>query len=388
MARVAAAALIVLPVSGAGVASARDGSISAGSVSTPRAPKLRDSICLTGCIGLTKAVVGSTIEVSGRNMSGVDAISFRTRRGKRVYAPVTTTTKRSAQTVVPRGARSGGLRARDAYRQKSELGKEPLQVRPKRYLRATGALHVADAEVSPNKAFYYGTRRATLHYVITGAQPSNDLRVDIVTPAGEVVHSFVQTGLAPNTTQTVSWKGTGLDGRPVASGWYSFRLSGANGQSMMRASASDASELGVGVFGYIFPIRGRHDFGSSGSVFGAGRSGHSHQGQDVMARCGKRLVAARGGKVQYSGYQGSAGNYLVIDQKGSGEDNAYMHLAEPSPLAVGERVRTGQYIGEVGDTGNAQGCHLHFEIWGAPGWYEGGQPYDPLPSLRAWDKYS
>ena len=51
-------------------------------------------------------------------------------------------------------------------------------------------------------------------------------------------------------------------------------------------------------------------------------------------------------------------------------------------------VRTGQPIGLVGDTGNAQGCHLHFEIWGAPGWYEGGSPIDPLSYLKAWDRYS
>jgi murein DD-endopeptidase MepM/ murein hydrolase activator NlpD len=34
----------------------------------------------------------------------------------------------------------------------------------------------------------------------------------------------------------------------------------------------------------------------------------------------------------------------------------------------------------------ASACHLHFELWTAPGWYSGGQPIDPLPSLQAWDR--
>jgi hypothetical protein len=41
--------------------------------------------------------------------------------------------------------------------------------------------------------------------------------------------------------------------------------------------------------------------------------------------------------------------------------------------------------GGGGDTGDADGCHLHFEIWTAPGWYTGGHPIDPLPFLEAWD---
>ena len=43
-----------------------------------------------------------------------------------------------------------------------------------------------------------------------------------------------------------------------------------------------------------------------------------------------------------------------------------MHLQEPSPLVKGARVLTGQVIGDVGDSGDARGCHLHFELWGAP----------------------
>jgi murein DD-endopeptidase MepM/ murein hydrolase activator NlpD len=69
-------------------------------------------------------------------------------------------------------------------------------------------------------------------------------------------------------------------------------------------------------------------------------------------------------------------------------DYAYMHLRDPSPLRKGARVRTGQAIGAVGDTGAASACHLHFEMWTGPGWYTGGQPVDPLPFLKAWDAYS
>ena len=54
----------------------------------------------------------------------------------------------------------------------------------------------------------------------------------------------------------------------------------------------------------------------------------------------------------------------------------------------GQRVETGQPLGVVGDTGSASACHLHFEIWTAPGWYRGGTPIDPLPALKRWDRVS
>ena len=56
----------------------------------------------------------------------------------------------------------------------------------------------------------------------------------------------------------------------------------------------------------------------------------------------------------------------MIDGKSTGHDYVYMHLKKPSPLHKGERVRTGQKIGVVGETGDATGCHLHFEEWSAP----------------------
>jgi len=378
-----AAALIL--TSGAGQAGAAAGGSSIGGVGAPLPPKLRHAICLTQCVGLDKAVVGSTIQVSGPNMAAVETVSFRHRSAKkRVLAPVVATATTSAQVVVPPGARAGTLRVIDAYGQKSELGKERMQVRPRRSLRAGGTLRLADANVFPRRVLYNGVRSATLSFVIGGSQPSN-LRVDVVTRDGTVVQSFLPTGVAPNTTSNLAWNGTGLDGRPVPSGWYSFRVSSADGISLRRATASQVANLGVAVYDAIFPIRGKHTYGDG---IGAARSGHTHQGQDVFAACGTPLVAARGGKVQYAGYQGSAGNYVVIDVAGSGEDHAYMHLTETPLVPAGSRVKTGQPIGTVGDTGNSSGCHLHFEIWSAPGWYEGGTFTDPAPSLKAWDKYS
>jgi murein DD-endopeptidase MepM/ murein hydrolase activator NlpD len=138
----------------------------------------------------------------------------------------------------------------------------------------------------------------------------------------------------------------------------------------------------------MFPIRGKHDYGEGAGRFGAGRAGHSHQGQDVFAECGTPLVAARGGVVKMQKFQSRAGNYLVIDDAGEGVDTMYAHLRDPALVHKGDRIHTGDPIGFVGDTGDAQGCHLHFEEWGSPGWYTGGSPFDPLPDLKAWDALS
>jgi murein DD-endopeptidase MepM/ murein hydrolase activator NlpD len=139
---------------------------------------------------------------------------------------------------------------------------------------------------------------------------------------------------------------------------------------------------------HVFPVRGAHDYGGAGALFGTGRAGHSHQGHDVFAACGVPLVAARGGTVQVRGYHAAAGNYLVIDGEGTETDYAYMHLEQRSPFRKGDAVATGQRIGSVGDSGNARGCHLHLELWSGPGWYEGGRPIDPLRALKAWDSWS
>lgn len=257
---------------------------------------------------------------------------------------------------------------------------------------SAGALTLLAAETTPRKSFYFGYRYPKLSYTVGSNQPENDLRIDVVDSAGEVVKTFYRENVAPDVANKVRWDGTTNEGRPARNGRYSFQISpqspAATAPAARKATASTTLSLGFAFYGYAFPILGEHEYGMSAGRFGAARSGHTHEGQDVMAACGLPLVAARGGTVQYAGYQSAAGNYIVIDGRGTGNDFMYAHLAEPSPLHEGETVRTGQPIGVVGDTGDASGCHLHFEIWEAPGWYEGGSPFDPLPYLQKWDAYS
>jgi murein DD-endopeptidase MepM/ murein hydrolase activator NlpD len=131
--------------------------------------------------------------------------------------------------------------------------------------------------------------------------------------------------------------------------------------------------------GSTFPVQGEY---TEGDGFGE-RSG-GHDGADLMADCGTPVVAAEAGRVVFAGSHASAGNYVVVRGAASGEDQVYMHLQGAAEAAKGDEVTAGRRLGAVGRSGNASACHLHFEIWTAPGWHEGGSPRDPAPDLARW----
>jgi murein DD-endopeptidase MepM/ murein hydrolase activator NlpD len=135
--------------------------------------------------------------------------------------------------------------------------------------------------------------------------------------------------------------------------------------------------------GQVFPVAGAHTFGGG---FGAARSGHSHQGQDIMAACGTPLVAVSRAKVKWVSFQRLAGNYVVIRNKKLHQDYMYAHLAMRASVVKGQIVQPGQQLGIVGQTGDATACHLHFELWLGK-WYRGGHPVDPMPYLATYQGY-
>ena len=242
---------------------------------------------------------------------------------------------------------------------------------------------------SRTKAFVDARPGVKFSFRLSGASATS-LKVELVSAAdGTVVKTWTPQDVAPDVVQTISWSGR-LGHAAARPGRYSFRLTAAtaDGSTARSSQNGDAQRDAFDLYDHIFPIRGPHDFGGAAGRFGAGRAGHTHQGQDTFAKCGTRLVAARGGRVKAKQYHALAGNYIVIDGDGTDVDYVYMHLDQPSPFSPGDRVYTGQTIGAVGDTGDAVGCHLHMELWTGPGWYDGGHPFDPLPSLKAWDSWS
>ncbi len=98
---------------------------------------------------------------------------------------------------------------------------------------------------------------------------------------------------------------------------------------------------------------------SRGMHWGVDIASHIYNGKRVEIY-GAKVVAANDGKVIISGNGRLEGNYVVIDHGGN-ITTRYLHLSKIN-VGVGDEVKKGEKIGEVGSTGNSTGPHLHFEI--------------------------
>ena len=135
-----------------------------------------------------------------------------------------------------------------------------------------------------------------------------------------------------------------------------------------------------------FPVQGPYSFGGELGRFGAGRTGHIHQGQDIAAAEGTPVVSPITGAAQWIAYQARGAGHYVVIAGADGRHYVFMHLQSGSiAVAKGAPVAAGQRIGLVGNTGASEGPHLHLEIW-VNGWWasKASMPIDPLPELQAW----
>jgi len=124
---------------------------------------------------------------------------------------------------------------------------------------------------------------------------------------------------------------------------------------------------------YIWPVDGVVTSGFGYRDIGIGSS--YHRGLDIGVPYMAPIYAADGGTVICSGYYGEYGNLVEI-QHDNGDVTAYAHCSELY-VSYGDKVAQGDLIAAAGDTGLADGVHLHFEIrrWGV----ERVDPLDYLP---------
>ena len=147
----------------------------------------------------------------------------------------------------------------------------------------------------------------------------------------------------------------------------------------------------------VFPVDGPVYYTDT---FGAPRSGHTHEGQDLMAAKMVPALAAVDGTVTRITFNNATGNSLVItgidgwtyhyihvnnDTPGTDDGLATRAQAFPTNIQLGVTVKRGQLVAYVGDSGNAETTapHIHFEIRqpAAPGTYT-GVPINAYESLR------
>lgn len=107
--------------------------------------------------------------------------------------------------------------------------------------------------------------------------------------------------------------------------------------------------------GWIWPTKGMF---SSGYGW---RWGRMHKGIDVANNVGTPIVAAKSGRVIFSGWDDGGYGYKVMLQHEDGSQSLYAHSSRLA-VKVGQNVEQGDLLSYMGSTGRSTGPHLHFEI--------------------------
>jgi murein DD-endopeptidase MepM/ murein hydrolase activator NlpD len=110
----------------------------------------------------------------------------------------------------------------------------------------------------------------------------------------------------------------------------------------------------------LWPTRGwvTSDFGTRIDPYSAERK--MHQGLDIATPHGQQVYTPSDGTVVFVGTEGGYGKVLVVDH-GYGVKTRYGHLSETF-VRLGDRVKRGDRVAAVGNTGRSTGPHLHYEV--------------------------
>lgn len=148
------------------------------------------------------------------------------------------------------------------------------------------------------------------------------------------------------------------------------------GQSLLIPDVGLSENARNRVLGQLFvrPARGRitSGYGYRNDPFTGLRK--FHNGIDIANQRGTPVVAAMSGTVAKAGYNGNYGRYLIL-RHAEGFQTLYAHL-DKALVTVGDRIRQGQQVGEMGNTGYSNQDHLHFSI------FLNGSHVDPSEHLR------
>jgi murein DD-endopeptidase MepM/ murein hydrolase activator NlpD len=159
--------------------------------------------------------------------------------------------------------------------------------------------------------------------------------------------------------------------KPIATGQAAFNQSGSEGESREYEDRTPSTQTGTTVIGFSWPAAGKLT-----SRFGR-RWGRMHKGIDIAGPVGTPINAAADGTVISAGWNSGGYGNLVEVKHSDGTTTRYGHNSRLS-VSVGQTVRQGQQLAEMGSTGHSTGSHLHFEIRPT-----GGSAVNPIAHLPA-----
>ena len=197
---------------------------------------------------------------------------------------------------------------------------------------------------------FYPSSVANRTDINTLAQPNADVSIPIDVAAPKV-KTFKSAATSPS--------------------YYAPNNVGSDGEFNNPEDRLPTNGTGVTTIGYSWPA-----IGTLTSRFGR-RWGRMHKGIDIAGPIGTPIDAAADGIVIAAGWNSGGYGNLVEIRHSDGTTTRYGHNSRLS-VGVGQTVRQGQQVAQMGSTGHSTGSHLHFEIRPS-----GGSAVNPIAHLPA-----
>lgn len=262
----------------------------------------------------------------------------------RSRSELTTYTVEAGDTLFTIAARFNLLPETVLWSNRYNIGDDPHMIFPGQQLLimpVDGTMHVWTEGEGLNgvAAFYQVTPEDIINY------PGNHLSLDTI---GDLSHP----NIAPGTQLIVP------GGKGQYSDWRIPRITREDPAVALNVgpgACPDAYDGVLGTLNFIWPLSERALSGYDYAPLA------NHLGIDIKGNLGDAVHTIDNGVVVYAGWNDwGYGNMVVVDH-GEGWQSLYAHMATIN-VSCGQEVYRGDTIGTVGDTGMANGAHLHFEL--------------------------
>ena len=235
-----------------------------------------------------------------------------------------------------------------------------------------------------------GARRAVTFSFRCPAPRPTALAVELVRASdGAAVKTWTPGAVEPGEVTSSRWNGR-IGSAGAKPGRYSFRLTApARRRRQVRSAAAGTSSATPSTS----TTTCSPSAAATTSAAAARASARAARATATRARTCSRAAAPRWSRRAAAGckfkqYHAAAGNYLVIDAAGTASTTSTCTSPSPRRSRPATASTRASASARSATRATPRGCHLHFELWRGPGWYDGGKPFDPLPSLHAWDAWS